>query len=124
MCWNEELKEIEQTKQYLHVKWISTQKVESRIEGDPSKIYRQIIQNKKEIFDRICRQIDNHIGGRKSREAWKIFIIMRKQTWEKCFYKNVISLNQFNCYEELLQGCRTVYMKTVNSTHIIRRVKV
>lgn len=109
--WSDELEEQKIKKQKLFQKWLSTGSPDDREayrrELTTFKRLHNIEKNKS--WDRKCSEINSHIGGSRSSEAWKVIDTLRSNRVTKVNLPIINITNWRTHYERELREERPIY---------------
>lgn len=85
ITWNNTLEEQKQIKQKAYDKWLNTKDPQDKntYKNEQSTFKNMINKNKNETWDRKCSELNTHMGGTRSSEAWKIVKSLRSDTTNK-----------------------------------------
>lgn len=102
--WNKEIEEDIARKSRLHQKYLSSKKLEDKLEFKKvqAEVRRKICKEKNESWERTCRRIDSSLGGSRSSESWKVIRQLRNNRG-----KDIISTIRPHDWEEYFEKLLT-----------------
>ena len=109
--WNDQLQEIKEHKQKLYQRWLGTKELEHKREYREmvNKFKAMVIEAKNQSWERKCQELDTYIGGRKSRESWRMIKSMRSNKIEQVAIDPIEPENWEKHYKTLLAEQRPEY---------------
>ena len=118
MWWTEEIEDLVAKKKTLYQKWLNTKRHEDKqMCLEIKRQMRGIIREEKnEMWDRKCQEINTYIEGSKCTEAWK-FIKKVRTSEKESVHIQMIPFNRWvQYYQDLLTENRPEYRGTKNIT--------
>lgn len=114
LWWNSEVENMIDEKKRKYIKWLTTKDQDDR--QAYLEIRRQtrnkIATEKRNMWDKKCKEIDTYVGGRKSTESWR-FINKLKNPGQDAAQIGAVSIDEWiKHYEQLLTESRPEYMIT------------
>lgn len=83
--WNTELENQKNKKQQAYIKWLNTKDINNHMLYRQEQVTFKNIKdrNRNKTWGKKCKDINNHIGGTKLSEAWKLIKLRKEQRKEK-----------------------------------------
>lgn len=120
LWWNDEVEELVKEKRRHYEKWLTTQNLEDRQQYTQinREVKRVINRTKNEAWENKCREIEQFIGGTRTKMAWKTISSLRKDNKNRINLP-VIQMNEWvDYYKDMLTEDRQRFKNMETRTEV------
>lgn len=110
--WNDKLDALVKEKKELHRKRLETRTPQDirNYQTKRKEVHREVKKTQNEYWEKVCSEVDEHIGNTRTNKAWKIIKNMRSQT-KNTMRMSPINIQEWkNYYKDLLTEQRVEFM--------------